>query len=76
MRLSITAGGTRRPGVRPSRPRGALRFVIAGPSTGSRYRAIVARNEGARRMLSLSVNGQTHELDIEPETPMLWVLRD
>ncbi|MGA2045116.1 MAG: (2Fe-2S)-binding protein [Roseiarcus sp.] len=27
-------------------------------------------------MLSLSVNGQTHELDIEPETPMLWVLRD
>ena len=27
-------------------------------------------------MLSLSVNGAVHELDIEPETPMLWVLRD
>ena len=27
-------------------------------------------------MLSLSINGQTHDLDIEPETPMLWVLRD
>jgi isoquinoline 1-oxidoreductase alpha subunit len=27
-------------------------------------------------MLSLSINGETHELDIEPETPMLWVLRD
>jgi len=27
-------------------------------------------------MLTLSVNGYTHALDIEPETPMLWVLRD
>ena len=27
-------------------------------------------------MLSLSINGQAHDLDIEPETPMLWVLRD
>jgi isoquinoline 1-oxidoreductase subunit alpha len=25
---------------------------------------------------SLRVNGVTHELDIEPETPLLWVLRD
>ena len=27
-------------------------------------------------MLSLSINGALHQLDIEPETPMLWVLRD
>ena len=27
-------------------------------------------------MLSISINGAMHELDIEPETPMLWVLRD
>jgi aerobic-type carbon monoxide dehydrogenase small subunit (CoxS/CutS family) len=27
-------------------------------------------------MVSLSVNGTRHELDIEPETPLLWVLRD
>jgi isoquinoline 1-oxidoreductase alpha subunit len=27
-------------------------------------------------MLSLHINGRTHELDIESETPMLWVLRD
>jgi isoquinoline 1-oxidoreductase subunit alpha len=27
-------------------------------------------------MLSLSINGETHDLDIEPETPVLWVLRD
>ena len=27
-------------------------------------------------MLTLDVNGQTHQLDIEPETPLLWVIRD
>ena len=27
-------------------------------------------------MLSISINGKMHDLDIEPETPMLWVLRD
>jgi isoquinoline 1-oxidoreductase alpha subunit len=35
-----------------------------------------AQNVERNRMLSLSINGQTHDLDIEPETPMLWVLRD
>jgi aerobic-type carbon monoxide dehydrogenase small subunit (CoxS/CutS family) len=27
-------------------------------------------------MIVLSVNGESHQLDIEPETPLLWVLRD
>jgi isoquinoline 1-oxidoreductase alpha subunit len=27
-------------------------------------------------MIVITVNGQRHELDIEPETPLLWVLRD
>lgn len=27
-------------------------------------------------MISLSVNGRTHQLDIDPSTPLLWVLRD
>jgi isoquinoline 1-oxidoreductase alpha subunit len=27
-------------------------------------------------MIALTVNGQQHNLDIEPETPLLWVLRD
>ncbi len=27
-------------------------------------------------MIVLTVNGTRHELDIEPETPLLWVLRD
>jgi isoquinoline 1-oxidoreductase subunit alpha len=25
---------------------------------------------------SLTVNGQSHSVDVEPDTPMLWVLRD
>ena len=27
-------------------------------------------------MISLTVNGQKHELNVEPDTPLLWVLRD
>ena len=27
-------------------------------------------------MVSITVNGEVHELDIEDETPLLWVLRD
>jgi aerobic-type carbon monoxide dehydrogenase small subunit (CoxS/CutS family) len=26
--------------------------------------------------LTLNVNGATHDVDVEPETPLLWVLRD
>jgi isoquinoline 1-oxidoreductase alpha subunit len=27
-------------------------------------------------MAALRVNGQTHQVDVEPDTPLLWVLRD
>jgi isoquinoline 1-oxidoreductase alpha subunit len=27
-------------------------------------------------MIKLNVNGRTHEVDVEPEMPLLWVLRD
>lgn len=27
-------------------------------------------------MITLTVNGSTHELDVDPTTPLLWVLRD
>ena len=27
-------------------------------------------------MFSLKVNGKVHQVDVEPETPLLWVLRD
>ena len=26
--------------------------------------------------MQLNVNGQTHEIDVEPEMPLLWALRD
>ena len=27
-------------------------------------------------MISLSVNGKRHDLDVQPDTPLLWVLRE
>lgn len=27
-------------------------------------------------MLTLTVNGRAHEVDVDPQTPLLWVLRD
>ena len=27
-------------------------------------------------MAALSINGQTHQVDVDPNTPLLWVLRD
>ena len=27
-------------------------------------------------MITLNVNGQTHQVDVDPGTPLLWVLRD
>jgi isoquinoline 1-oxidoreductase subunit alpha len=27
-------------------------------------------------MISLSINGRSYDVDVEPDTPLLWVLRD
>ena len=27
-------------------------------------------------MLHLTINGKPHEVDVEPDTPLLWVIRD
>jgi aerobic-type carbon monoxide dehydrogenase small subunit (CoxS/CutS family) len=27
-------------------------------------------------MITLTVNGTQHDIDLEPETPLLWALRD
>jgi isoquinoline 1-oxidoreductase subunit alpha len=40
-----------------------------------RLAAAPARN-GKTKMTSLTVNGRTYEVDVEPDTPLLWVLRD
>jgi isoquinoline 1-oxidoreductase alpha subunit len=39
------------------------------------------QNRGQRslertRMTSLNINGQTREVDVEPDTPLLWVIRE
>src|SRR5437660_3245842 len=34
------------------------------------------RPNGRMQMASLSINGQTHNVEVEPDTPLLWVLRD
>jgi len=31
---------------------------------------------GGLQMADLNVNGKTHEVDVDPNTPLLWVLRD
>jgi isoquinoline 1-oxidoreductase subunit alpha len=31
---------------------------------------------GRTRMIALSINGKIYNVDVEPETPLLWVLRD
>src|SRR6266516_3316458 len=32
--------------------------------------------QGGSPMADLSVNGKTHQVDLDPDTPLLWVLRD
>ena len=27
-------------------------------------------------MITLSINGKTHQVDVDPETPLLWVIRE
>jgi isoquinoline 1-oxidoreductase alpha subunit len=27
-------------------------------------------------MINLTINGKSHQVDVEPETPLLWVIRD
>jgi isoquinoline 1-oxidoreductase alpha subunit len=83
-------GGCKPPAVCVSRtftvPRRAdLRVCTIASRSGKiafRYRgAVVTRLAGARgdgrvNMTTLSVNGRPYDVDVEPDTPLLWVLRD
>src|SRR5260221_8070012 len=40
------------------------------------HRPCNRRFTGDSQMAALSVNGQTHQVDVDPNTPLLWVLRD
>jgi isoquinoline 1-oxidoreductase alpha subunit len=37
---------------------------------------IPAIDPGGARMTALSINGKSYDVDVEPDTPLLWVLRD
>src|SRR6266550_4136557 len=43
---------------------------------GDLFDAIGSTGSGMDNMITLSVNGARHQLDIEPDAPRLWVLRD
>lgn len=46
--------------------------IMGGDGSGP----AVAHDLGMHSMITLTVNGKTHTIDIEPDTPLLWVLRD
>jgi len=53
--------------------------VLVLQPTGSRPAPGAAAHGKARlgkRMVSMTVNGKAFQLDVEPETPLLWVIRD
>src|SRR5713101_6093040 len=47
-----------------------------GPGTSDRRFRGGRVGLGARAMARLTVNGKSHDIDVEPEMPLLWVLRD
>jgi hypothetical protein len=47
-------------------------FAVGSSSSTHRDEEI----SGRRMALTITVNGQERSVDVEPETPLLWVLRD
>lgn len=41
-----------------------------------RFAAHLAGEPKGTAMIALSINGKSYEIDVEPDTPLLWVLRD
>ncbi len=51
--------------------------TFAGRSSHNHTLAgISAMSYGNRTMIALRINGETHTLDVDPATPLLWVIRD
>jgi hypothetical protein len=51
---------------------------LAPSKGGSALRRPTAGRAGARNhiMVNIKVNGTSHQLDVEDDTPLLWVLRE
>jgi isoquinoline 1-oxidoreductase subunit alpha len=52
--------------VLPKEPCGTLPVMLRKPR----------QSQGVAEVVQLKVNGASHEIDVEPDTPLLWVLRD
>ena len=56
-----------------SLPSGELSFA----SSDCRRTARAKKTDpGGYRMLRLTINGKSHDVDVEPDTPLLWAIRD
>jgi hypothetical protein len=42
----------------------------------ARARALMGRRPESSQMISLNINGTMQAVDVSPQTPLLWVLRD
>src|SRR5262245_7020445 len=51
-------------------------FFRVVPASARRQSRNQSDREEAAMSISLIVNGMAHNVDVEPETPLLWVLRD
>ena len=55
-----------------SLPSGELSFA----SSDCRRTARAKKTDpGGYRMLRLTINGKSHDVDVEPDTPLLWAIR-
>jgi aerobic-type carbon monoxide dehydrogenase small subunit (CoxS/CutS family) len=67
-----------RPGLKPSRlfrRNGTWRSLPSSPASFAPEPSPLHHREETD-MIALVVNGQKHEVDAPPDTPLLWVLRD
>src|SRR5262249_55416021 len=47
-----------------------------GVTAAINHRLFKTAMHGGLQMADLTVNGKTHQVDVDPNTPLLWVLRD
>jgi isoquinoline 1-oxidoreductase alpha subunit len=51
-----------------------MRIILSSkPGANTRQPTAIAKDGIG---MKLQINGQTHEVEVEPDTPLLWVLRD
>src|SRR6188768_1674297 len=53
-----------------------LARVRAGDYSSSAGGSAAIVTRGSAHMIRLSINGRTHDVDVDPTTPLLWVIRE